>query len=132
MLNFMQLLGGDNREEKPADHMPHTHIGSLCSLSRAAGADQTYNQANKLFSKGNYTEAISLYQALLSSPSNGVSSVALYTRIADSYFRLGDYKNALDAYRSALKGPKAARTPADPVLDRVLHLSPGERRGGGE
>lgn len=83
----------------------------LCSLSRAAGADQTYNQANKLFSKGNYTEAISLYQALLSSPSNGVSSVALYTRIADSYFRLGDYKNALDAYRSALKDQKQPERP---------------------
>lgn len=82
-----------------------------CGLSRAAGGEQRYAQANKLFTRGKYHEAISLYQALLASPSPDVSSGALYTRIADGYFRLGDYKQALDAYRSALKEQKQSERP---------------------
>jgi tetratricopeptide (TPR) repeat protein len=84
----------------------------LCGLSRAADVGQKYSQANRLFAKGKYTEALPLYQSLISSkPSPEVSSSVLYTRIADIYFRIGDYKNARDAYRSALKDQKQSERP---------------------
>jgi tetratricopeptide (TPR) repeat protein len=84
----------------------------LCGLSRAADVGQQYNQANKLFAKGKFTEALPLYQSLLSAkPAPEVSSGVLYTRIADIYFRMGDYKNARDAYRSALKGQTQSERP---------------------
>jgi tetratricopeptide (TPR) repeat protein len=84
----------------------------LCGLSRAADVVQKYSQANKLFAKGKYTEALPLYQSVLSAkPSPEVSSSVLYTRIGDSYFRIGDYKNARDAYRSALQGQTQSERP---------------------
>jgi tetratricopeptide (TPR) repeat protein len=62
-----------------------------------------YIQADQMFSKGRYTEAIRLYQAALSSPSVALSPGVLHTRIADSYFRMNDYQHALDSYRQAFK-----------------------------
>jgi tetratricopeptide (TPR) repeat protein len=62
--------------------------------------------ANTLFSRARYSEALPLYQRLLDSPSNTASPGVLYSRIGDCYFRLEDYKNAITAYRSALKYQK--------------------------
>jgi tetratricopeptide (TPR) repeat protein len=59
-----------------------------------------------MFSQGRYSDAIRLYQAVLSSPSRAVSPGLLHTRIADSYFHLTDYQHALDEYRQALKDQK--------------------------
>ena len=85
----------------------------LCGLSLAADSGQKYSQANNLFAKGKYTEALPLYQSLLSAKSSpDVSSSVLYTRIADIYFRIGDYKNARDVYRSALKDQKQSERPS--------------------
>jgi tetratricopeptide (TPR) repeat protein len=91
-------------------------IGTLifllsCSLPHAADAQSVpreYIKADKMFSQGRYPDAIRLYQSVLSSPSRAVSRGILYTRIADSYFRLTDYLRALDAYRQALKDQNPA------------------------
>jgi tetratricopeptide (TPR) repeat protein len=79
--------------------------------SHASGAGREYSKANKLYAEGRYPEAILLYQALLSTPSRSISSSALHTRIADSYFQLGAYRKALTAYRSALKEQKQSERP---------------------
>ncbi len=79
--------------------------------SHASGDGPEYSKANKLYAEGRYPEAIVLYKALLSAPSRSISSSALHTRIADGYFQLGDYRNALTAYRSALKEQKQSERP---------------------
>jgi len=68
---------------------------------------QEYDRANKMFAQGKFKDAIALYQAVLSSPSSDIAPGILYTRIGDGYFRLGDYSNARDAYRGALKDEKS-------------------------
>ncbi len=65
-----------------------------------------YIQADRMFSQGNYSEAIRLYEAVLTSPSHTVSPGLLYSRIADCYFQKSDYQHALDAYRRALENQK--------------------------
>jgi tetratricopeptide (TPR) repeat protein len=82
------------------------------SDSNASTAEQEYHQANKQFAKGNYSQAVHIYQSLLADPFCGISPSVLYTRIADSYFNLGDYRNALYAYRRALIGQRESEKPA--------------------
>lgn len=73
-----------------------------CGYAAQSG-EETLNKANKLFAASRFEDAIPLYEkALLSLPRN-VSAGEVLTRIGDSYFRLGDFKKALDAYRSALR-----------------------------
>jgi tetratricopeptide (TPR) repeat protein len=76
--------------------------------SGAAGqtASRDFSHANKLFSQARYAEALPVYQRLLVSRTGSVSSGTLGTRIGDCYFRLGDYTNAVHAYRSALQYQK--------------------------
>ncbi len=82
-----------------------------------AKAEQTVSRefanANKLFSEARYSDALTVYQRLFGSRTGSVSSGALCTRIGDCYFRLADYKNAIQSYRSALqyqKNPERAAT----------------------
>ena len=85
-------------------------IFALTGTSNSAGVQSVppeYVKADQLFSQGRYTEAIRLYQAVLTT-SHAVSPGVLHTRIADSFFRLTDYQHALDEYRLALKVQKPA------------------------
>jgi tetratricopeptide (TPR) repeat protein len=78
---------------------------ALCGLPHVTSGQNVpreYIQADQMFLQGRYSEAIRLYQAVLSSPSGAISPGLLHTRIADSYFRLIDYQHALDAYRLAI------------------------------
>ena len=68
----------------------------------ASAASQDYNKANKMFFAGKYADAVKLYRGILLSPANDISLADVYTRLGDSYFRLGDYPNAREAYRGAL------------------------------
>jgi tetratricopeptide (TPR) repeat protein len=84
----------------------------VSGFAHAADVKGTYKQANKLFANGKYAEALPLYQAVLATkPSSEISASVLYTRIADSYFHLENYKNARDAYRAALQGQKQSERP---------------------
>ncbi len=71
-------------------------------------ASQEYTRANKLFSQSRYSEALPLYQRLSSTHASNVPSGTLSQRIGDCFFQLGNYQNAIDAYRSALKNQKRA------------------------
>lgn len=84
----------------------------LCSAVHASTPDQDYRQANKLFAKGKYTEAILLYRSVLADPSRRIPTSILHTRIADSYFQMEDYQNAREAYRRALADQKESERPA--------------------
>ncbi len=78
----------------------------------ASDAFREYNKANRLFSEGRFDDALSLYQGVLAKPSDDVNPSDVYTRIGDSYFRLGDYQNARAAYRGALiKQKRSERAP---------------------
>ncbi len=79
--------------------------------SDVTSASQEYHTANKLFASGQFYDALSLYQRILSVPPRGVPVSDIQTRIGDSYFRLGYFKNALDAYRVALKDQKDSERP---------------------
>ncbi len=74
-------------------------------------AIQEYRTANQLFASGQFYEALSLYRRIIVFPPQGVPLSDIQTRIGDSYFRLGDFKNALDAYRIALKNQKDSERP---------------------
>lgn len=71
------------------------------SLAASSGA-KDFKKAEKLFAKGKYRDAITLFQDLLVRQPEDVSEAALHTRIADSYFMLGDFERALASFRRAL------------------------------
>ncbi len=81
-------------------------LGGLPQITSGQGASREYMQAEQMFSQRRYTDAIHLYQGVLSSPANTVSPGILYTRIADSLFRLTAYERALETYRKALFNQK--------------------------
>lgn len=78
----------------------------LPQITRAQTNPREYRQADEMFAKGRYPEAIRLYRAALSASSGGLSPGLLHARIADSYFRLNDYQHALDAYHQAFNVQK--------------------------
>jgi tetratricopeptide (TPR) repeat protein len=83
----------------------------LLHAADARPASQEYRRANKLFASAQFRDALSLYQRLLVSPPQGVPVCDIQTRIGDSWFRLGFFKNALDAYRIAIKDQKESARP---------------------
>jgi TolA-binding protein len=87
-------------------------LAALCGVVYASNADQEYRKANKLFAKGKYAEAIVSYQSVLADPHRSISTSELHVRIADSYFRMEDYRNAREAYRRALNGQVESERPA--------------------
>lgn len=83
---------------------------SLASDSRSAVQD--YRTANKLLASARFHEALSLYKRLLVSPPDGVPVSDIHSRIGDSWFRLGNFQNALLAYRAALPDQSETDQPA--------------------
>ena len=83
----------------------------LSHASDARSASNEYRTANKLFASAQFRDALSLYQKLLVSPPEGVPVSDIHTRIGDSFFRLGYFNNALDAYRIAIKDQKESARP---------------------
>jgi len=82
------------------------------NISCASTSEEEYRKANKQFVKGNYSQAVRIYQQLVADPACNISPGILYIRLADSYFKLEDYRNALYAYRRALSKQKASDRPA--------------------
>jgi TolA-binding protein len=64
------------------------------------------SRANKLFTDAKYSDALPLYQRILGSPSKDVPLGTVCSRIGDCYFRLGNYKSALQFYRDAFRNQK--------------------------
>ncbi len=78
----------------------------------APSSSQDYRAANKLFAAARFQEALALYQKLLAAPPHDVPLTEIYTRLGDSYFNLGSFQKALDAYRAALKDQTEQERPA--------------------
>ena len=77
-------------------------LGGATFASCETSAASNYKKANALFSSARYKEALPLYESILSSPSEKIPASDVYTRIGDSYYRLGSYQNAIYAYQGAL------------------------------
>jgi tetratricopeptide (TPR) repeat protein len=75
-------------------------------------ASRDFLKAERLYAAGKFSDALLLYQGILSKKSEPVQTGDVNSRIGDCYFRIGDYPNALQAYRSALKGQKPSERPA--------------------
>ena len=81
---------------------------AIIVFSTAAPAAETassgnYRAAERLFASGQYQEALVLYNKTLSSLPDNLSAGDINNKIGDTYFRLADYRNALDAYRKAIR-----------------------------
>lgn len=70
-----------------------------------------YSTAERLFTSGQYREALPFYQRSLSALPASHTPGDVYSRIGDAYFRLADYGNALEAYRRAIKDQRPADRP---------------------
>jgi tetratricopeptide (TPR) repeat protein len=75
-------------------------------------ASRDFLKAERLYAAGKYSDALLLYQGLLSKQSEPVQTGDVHSRIGDCYFRINDYPNALQAYQSALDGQKLSERPA--------------------
>ncbi len=84
-------------------------FGPLHADMRTSADD--YRKANSLFASSRFREALSLYQKLLVSPPSGVSAGEIHSRMADSWFRLNDYGQALKGYRAAVRTQKESLRP---------------------
>lgn len=79
-------------------------------------ADQSpssdFLKADRIYAAGKYSDALLLYQNLLSKQPAPDRISEIQSRIGDCYFKLGDYANARQAYRSALTGRKPSERAA--------------------
>lgn len=74
-------------------------------------ASGSYNNADKMFSEGKYADALEAYKHILASKTGSAEVGDVYSRIGDCYFRLQEFSNALDSYRSALQQQKRSQRP---------------------
>ncbi len=80
-----------------------------------------FEQGNKLYEQGRYTEAAAVYEQLLNS---GKASAALYFNLGNSWFKAGQVGRAIAAYRQAKD-----LSPRDP--DILANLQFARNQSGG-
>ncbi len=85
-------------------------LGCVSAIG-AQAAPQELTSANRMYTEGKYSKALEAYQHILNSPSRKTGIGKVQSRIADCYFQLHDYRNALNAYRGALKNQKPSEQP---------------------
>jgi tetratricopeptide (TPR) repeat protein len=90
-------------------------VGFLVLMSTVIAAEPAFSddlgKADKLFAAGKYQEALILYQKILPLPPANVTPGDINSKIGDTYFRLADYRNALEAYQRAIKDQRPADRP---------------------
>lgn len=84
---------------------------ALSQASDGRSASRDFRTANQLFASSQFRDALSLYQKLLVSPPADVPAGDIQVRIGDSFFRLGYFKNAVEAYRGAIGLQKESARP---------------------
>jgi tetratricopeptide (TPR) repeat protein len=87
-------------------------VSSRSNAIASQSASRDFLKADRLYAAGQYSDALALYQGLLSKQSESVQTGNVHSRIGDCFFRLSDYQNALQAYRSALQSQKPSQRPA--------------------
>ncbi|HUI46831.1 MAG TPA: tetratricopeptide repeat protein [Nitrospirota bacterium] len=70
-----------------------------------------YVKAERMFASGKYTDALLFYKQALANRTGKVARGDIQSRIGDCFFRLQDYGNARNAYRSALQQQKLSQRP---------------------
>jgi len=75
-------------------------ISRISLLAIPDSLNQTFQKANELYKKNNYTKAIDLYSSIINS---GYESAELYYNLGNAYFRNNDIANARLYYEKALK-----------------------------
>jgi len=73
------------------------------ALAAEPASSSDLDKADKLFAAGKYQEALVLYRKTLSSPPVNLTAGDISSKIGDTFFRLADYRGALDAYRLAIR-----------------------------
>ena len=81
----------------------------------AAGSDQAFDKAVKLYSSGEYSKAIDIYDSILHS---GVESWELYYNLGNAWFKKEEYPKAILFYEKALK-----INPSNPDIKYNLELA---------
>jgi tetratricopeptide (TPR) repeat protein len=85
-------------------------VGSA-ALAAETASSRDYRAADRLFASEKYQEALTLYKKTLSAPPDDLTTGDISSKVGDSYFRLADYRNALDAYRKAVRDQRPADRP---------------------
>jgi tetratricopeptide (TPR) repeat protein len=87
-------------------------VSSWSNAIADQSASRDFLKADRMSAAGKYSDALLFYQELLSKQSAPAQISEIQSRIGDCYFKLGDYANARQAYRSALTGQKPSARPA--------------------
>jgi tetratricopeptide (TPR) repeat protein len=92
-------------------------LGSCCDLSRASAFDE----ANKLYYEGKFSDAASAYEKLIRS---GTPSPALYYNLGNAWFKSGQIGRAIWAYKKVER-----YSPRDPDLQANLQFARNQTQG---
>jgi tetratricopeptide (TPR) repeat protein len=87
-------------------------VSSRSNSIAGRSASDDFLKADRMYAAGKYSDALALYQGLLSRQSESVQTGDVHSRIGDCFFRLNDYENALQAYRRAVQSQKPSQRPA--------------------
>jgi len=84
---------------------------SAAAFAAEPASSRDYRAANKFFAAEKYSEALALYKKTLSSPPADLTPGDINNKIGDTYFRLANYRSALDSYRLAIRDQRHADRP---------------------
>lgn len=80
-------------------------VFAICSISLITAQNKDTKKADDLYDGYAFAEAIEAYNSLLK---RGKADSYVYKRLAQSYYQLGDFKNAESLYARVTKGDNAA------------------------
>lgn len=84
-------------------------------LAASSGFETSFQRAEQAYDAGNYAEAATLYESMLS---NGVSNVEVHYNLANAHFKAGQLPEAVREYRTAWY-----EAPRDPDIAANLHFA---------
>ncbi len=94
----------------------------FAGLSNADDVASAFNDANKLYEQGKFSEAVSRYEKIIQSKS---ISAPLYFNLGNAYFKSGQLGRAVLAYRNAER-----LSPRDPEIRANLQFARNQAGGG--
>lgn len=111
-------------------HLPGWLLIVCCAGTAAQGSSASFDEANKLYEQGNFSEAAAAYQQLLQA---GKSAPSVYFNLGNAWFKAGRIGRGIAAYLRAEE-----LTPRDPDIRANLQFArnqvsgPSLRRSGWE
>lgn len=92
-------------------------IWNSTALEENAKPEELYKRANALFDKGYYDEATGIYERIKSAHPDFEEMPLVYLKIAESFYRKGDYEQAIARYNQFLE-----LNPQHPSTDRAKYM----------